>query len=188
MSAATHDPAGESRETIRALSVLGAFFFIVALGSYLVTISWSARSRATAPTLVVGRDFLNFWMYGRSAFTARSEPLLRFVAYHGALDALLGANYPGQNWSYPPSLFFVAAPFGLLGYLPALLIWTVFGVALFVAVARARIGDRRLLIALVAVARGRAVRDLGPELARHRRDAGDDLRLARSPADRWPAC
>jgi hypothetical protein len=149
MSAATHDPAGESRETIRALSVLGGFFFIVALGSYLVTMSWSPAIPRDGTTLVIGRDFLNVWMYGRSAFTADPSHFYDFVAYHGALDALLGANYPGQNWSYPPSLFFVAAPFGLIGYLPALAIWTVLGAALFAAVARAHIGDKRVLLALV---------------------------------------
>ena len=40
---------------------------------------------------------------------------------HRALEALLGPNYPGQNWSYPPGIMFFAAPFGQFGYLPALL-------------------------------------------------------------------
>jgi hypothetical protein len=149
MAALPHDPPNESRETIRALSILGAFFFVAALAGYLVTLSWSGTIPRDGTSLVVGRDFLNVWMYGRAAFTPDPSRFYDLAEYHRALDALLGANYPGQNWSYPPSLFFVAAPFGLFGYLPALLLWTALGAALFVAVARAHVSDNRLLVALV---------------------------------------
>jgi hypothetical protein len=149
MAAVTHAQPNDSRETIRALSALGAFFFVAALAGYLVTLSWSPTIPRDGTSLVVGRDFLNVWMYGRAAFTGDPSRYYDLVEYHRALDALLGANYPGQNWSYPPSLFFVAAPFGLLDYLPALLLWTVLGAALFFTVARRRISDGRLLVALI---------------------------------------
>jgi arabinofuranan 3-O-arabinosyltransferase len=116
MSAATHDPPDQSRDTIRALALLGAFFFVAALAGYLVTLSWSPAIPRDGTSLVVGRDFLNVWMYGRAAFTGDPSRFYDLVEYHRALDALLG-NYPGQNWSYPPSIFFVAAPFGQLAYL-----------------------------------------------------------------------
>src|ERR1043166_4260975 len=148
MSAVTHDLPGESRETIRALALLGAFFFAVAIIGYLVTMTGSTAIPRDGTTLVIGRDFLNVWMYGRAAFTPDPSRFYDLAEYHRALDALLGPNYPGQNWSYPPSLFFVAAPFGRLAYLPALLVWTVLGVALFIAVARAHIADRHLRLAL----------------------------------------
>lgn len=149
MSAVTHDPPGESRETIRALSILGVFFFVAALGGYLVTMSWSPPIPRDGTSLVVGRDFLNFWMYGRTAFTPDPSRFYDLAAYHGALDALLGPNYPGQNWSYPPSVFFFAAPFGRLGYLQALFVWTVLSAALFITVARAHISDTHLRLALI---------------------------------------
>src|ERR1043166_3053848 len=149
MSAVTHDLPGESRETIRALALLGAFFFAVAIIGYLVTMTGSTAIPRDGTTLVIGRDFLNVWMYGRAAFTPDPSRFYDLAEYHRALDALLGPNYPGQNWSYPPSLFFVAAPFGRLAYLPALLVWTVLGVALFIAVARAHIADRHLRLALL---------------------------------------
>jgi len=139
----------ENRETIRALSLLGAFFFVVSVIGYLITMSWSPAIPRDGTTLVIGRDFLNFWMYGRAAFTPDPSRFYDLVEYHRALDALLGPNYPGQNWSYPPSIFFFAAPFGWLGYLQALLIWTVLGAALFIAVARAHIRDSRVLVALI---------------------------------------
>jgi hypothetical protein len=97
---------------------------------------------------VVGRDFLNFWMY-RS--TALPDPSAWYdtVTYQHVLTALLGPGYPGQKWSCPPTVMLFAAPFGQLGYLPALLIWTVLNLFAFFAVASGHIADRRTLLALM---------------------------------------
>ncbi len=138
----------ENDETIRALGVLGAFFFAVAVIGYVCTVSWSDIPR-DGTSLVVGRDFLNFWMFGRAAPTPDPSRFYDIAEYNRALEALLGPGYPGQNWSYPPSIMFIAAPFGQFGYLAALLIWTLLGGALFFTVARHRVADNRLLAALV---------------------------------------
>jgi hypothetical protein len=137
----------ENDETIRALGVLGAFFFFVAVIGYVCTVSWGDIPR-DGTSLVVGRDFLNFWMFGRAAPTADPSRFYDIAEYNRALQTLLEPGYPGQNWSYPPSIMFVAAPFGQFGYLAALLIWTLLGGALFFAVARHRVADNRLLAAL----------------------------------------
>jgi hypothetical protein len=142
------DVKRENTETIRALAALATFFVVLAAGGYLYTVSWSEIPR-DGTSLVVGRDFLNFWMYGRAAPTADPSRFYDVAEYHRAVAALLGPNYPGQNWSYPPSIFFFAAPFGQLGYLPALLMWILLGGGLFFAVARRHLADNRLLIALL---------------------------------------
>ena len=139
----------ENRETARMLAVLAVFFAVVSAGGYLYTLSWNGDFPRDGTTLVVGRDFLNFWMYGRAAPSADPSRFYDVAEYHRALAALLGPGYPGQNWSYPPSIFFVAAPFGLLGYLQALLVWTLASGALFFAIARRHVADNRLLIALM---------------------------------------
>src|SRR5437660_2785436 len=139
------DAQRENSKAIRALLILGAFFVLVAAGGYLYTMAWSMPFPRDGTSLVVGRDFLNFWMYGRAAPTADPSRYYDVAEYHRALEALLGADYPGQNWSYPPSIFFIAGPFGQLGYLPALLIWTLLGGALLFAVVRSHIADNRLL-------------------------------------------
>src|ERR1700688_3932874 len=72
------------------------------------------------------------------------------AAYQRELASLLGAGYPGQNWSYPPTVLLIAAPFGRLGYFPALLSWTLLGVAILLPVAARQLADRRVLIALMA--------------------------------------
>ena len=136
------DIRDENHEAIRALSFLGAFFFLVAVIGYLLTASWSPEIPRDGTSLVVGRDFLNFWMYGRAAPTADPSRFYDVTEYNRALQALLGAGYPGLNRSYPPSIFFLAAPFGQLGYLTALLLWTLLGSAIFFAVARRHIAAK----------------------------------------------
>jgi len=143
------DLPAENKEAIRALSILGAFFFAIAVVGYVVSASWQSEIPRDGTSLVVGRDFLNFWMYGQVAHTPDPGRFYDPAEYNRALQALLGPNYPGQNWSYPPSIFFIAAPFGQLGYLAALVFWTALGGAMFFAVARRHITDNRLLVALL---------------------------------------
>jgi Glycosyltransferase family 87 len=143
------DVPRENSETIRALALFGAFFVVVAACGYLYTMSWSGLFPRDGTSLVAGRDFLNFWMYGRAATDSDPSRFYDAGLYAHALEALLGPNYPGQNWSYPPSIFFIAAPFGQLSYLQALATWTLLSGALFFAIARHRIADNRLLVALI---------------------------------------
>jgi hypothetical protein len=77
---------------------------------------------------VLGRDFLNFWNYGREAWNAEAGRFYDIVLYNGELRALTGWDYPTQQWSYPPHLMLLMAPFGLLPYLPAYILWTMLGI------------------------------------------------------------
>jgi len=147
--ASVHDPAKEQRDAARALALLSLFFFLLVAGAYLYTANWGQSIPRDGTSLVVGRDFLNFWMYGRTALTPDPSRFYDAVTYNQELAALLGANYPGQNWSYPPSIMLLALPFGQLTYLQALLCWTVLGAALFFVVARRHLNDPRLLLALL---------------------------------------
>jgi hypothetical protein len=110
---------------------------------------WTTPIPRDGTTLVVGRDFLNLWMYGRAAWLADPARWYDVAQYNSALEAVVGANYPGQNWTNPPSLMLVMAPFGLLSYLPALLLWTVLSIGIFVAAANRYLTDKRLVLALV---------------------------------------
>jgi Glycosyltransferase family 87 len=143
----------DDRALFRDLAVLGSLLFAITLAAYVATIDWSGSIPRDGTTLAVGRDFLNLWMYGRAAVTADPGQFYDLAAYQGALRGLLGMEFPGQNWSYPPSVMLLAAPFGQLGYLTALACWTLAGVAVFVAVARQHVPDWRILIpALVSPA------------------------------------
>jgi hypothetical protein len=138
----------ENRDFIRSLAILGTFFFVVATIGYVATISWVGPIPRDGTTLVVGRDFLNYWMYGRVAGMPDPGRFYDLATYNGELAALLGPGYPGQALPNPPSFMLLAWPFAYLSYLPALLCWTLLGVGTFGWIARRYIGDRRLLIAL----------------------------------------
>ena len=136
-----------NRDALKACAVLGGFFVVIATGAYVYTLDIRPLFPRDGTTLVVGRDFLNFWMYGRAAQLPASAQWYDPKLYNDALASFLGADYPGQNWSYPPTMMLVMAPFGALGYLPALTIWTVLGIAIFAAVISRDLGDRRATIA-----------------------------------------
>ena len=118
-------------------------------GAYLYTANWGEAIPRDGTSFVVGRDFLNFWMYGRTALTPDPSRFYDALAYNRELATLLGASYPGQNWSYPPSVMLPALPFGQLTYVQALVSWTLLGAALFFVVARRHLNDPRLLLALL---------------------------------------
>jgi Glycosyltransferase family 87 len=139
----------ESRSAIRLLMIAAGAFFVLTAAYYVATIAWRTPIPRDATTLVVGRDFLNFWMFGRAAWLPDPSRFYDPQLYNDALTGLLGAGYPGQNWSYPPSIMLVAAPFGRLSYLPALACWTILGAAVFVWVAYRTIEDRRLLVPIL---------------------------------------
>ncbi len=131
--------------TIRLLTITGAAFTVLTAVAYVWGIAWIPPIPRDPSSLVVGRDFLNFWMYGRAAWTPDPSRYYDPQLYNDTLAALLGPHYPGQNWSYPPSLFLLAAPFGRLSYFAALACWTVLGLAVFTWIAHRYLGDKRLL-------------------------------------------
>jgi hypothetical protein len=149
VDAAAHGLQNEDRSALRLLTWASGGFVVVTAVYYVATISWVGPIPRDATTLVVGRDFLNFWMYGRAAWMPDPSRFYDPQLYRDALTALLGAGYPGQNWSYPPSIMLIAAPFGRLPYLAALGCWAALGLALFVWVLSRSIATRRVLIAIL---------------------------------------
>lgn len=136
----------DERPVYRDLLVFGAVLFALTAIAYVATISWTATIPRDGTSLAVGRDFLNFWMYGRAAWSDNAGAFYDIAIYHAAIRDLVGYSLNGQNWSYPPSIMLLAAPFGKLGYLTALAIWTVLGLGLFVWVARRNVSDWRVLL------------------------------------------
>ncbi len=142
-----------NRNVLKACAILGAFFVVATAAGYFYRLDWNADIPRDGSTLVVGRDFLNVWMYGVASSLPNPGQWYDAQIYQRALAGFLGDGYPGQNWSYPPSLLLLAAPFGKLGYLPALACWTAIGMAIYAAaVLRNFSGWRALLAALCAPA------------------------------------
>ena len=142
--------AAKSRMTLRDCAVLGAVAFCALLAIYVWLMHGTPPFPKDGSSLVIGRDFVNFWMYGRAAFAHAPWRFYDPHLYNTALRTFLGPSYPGQNWSYPPDIMLVAAPFGLLGYLAALACWTILGAAALFWTARERLRDPLAILALFA--------------------------------------
>jgi Glycosyltransferase family 87 len=137
------------REFLRDLTWLAVAMFALAAVGYLATVDWSKAFPRDSSTLIVGRDFLNIWMYGRGALAPDPGKFYDIATYNRELEALLGAGYPGQNWPNPPNFFLISLPFGAFNFYPALIGWLTLGVGLFIAAARRELSDWRLLIPVV---------------------------------------
>lgn len=139
------------------LTVAGATFFIVLEISYLVIAGLPpiAKPWIDGTDFVLGRDFLNTWMGGRSAFFGGPAPWFDLHVYNAALRDMLGAPYQEHYWSYPPHVMLFIWPLGLMPYLPAYIAWCVIGVALYLFACSPALPRNRL--AFLACAPGVAV-------------------------------
>lgn len=115
--------------SVDPLLAMAAGTMAVLLAGYLATIHWGGAIPTDGTGMVVGRDFLNFWMAGRAAFEAEPGRYYQPETYTALLEQMLGGRYM-QQWSYPPMVLLFAAPFAALPYLAAYAVWTALGVGL----------------------------------------------------------
>lgn len=139
----------DTSERLRLLSWAAVILFVSYAGVYVAGLDFAHTIPRDSKLHVVGRDFLNFWMYGRAAGEADPGRYYDLRTYWAASDAITGPGYPQQLWSYPPTVMLFAAPFGLLAYLPALALWTALGIAAFIPAIRLWTRDRRYLVPIL---------------------------------------
>ncbi len=72
---------------------------------------------------VIGRDFVNVWAGARLAVSGHVEQIYSVGGYLAALEQMFGQRFDFHAFSYPPALLMFVWPLGLIGYLPALLLW-----------------------------------------------------------------
>jgi alpha-1,2-mannosyltransferase len=87
-----------------------------------------------------GRDFVNVWTGGRLVMEGHADliySLREYVAYQQEFVGPIKPHY----YSYPPSSFFLAAPFGLLPYFAALTLWLTATLAFFLWAAKPYVKD-----------------------------------------------
>jgi alpha-1,2-mannosyltransferase len=127
--------------------------FTVAAGTILLTLlgfdfhlalDQSFRSFILDPGgFLVGRDFLNTWMGGRSAFSGGPAAWFDFQIYSAEAQKVTGVSDLQQFWSYPPHILLFIWPFGLVGFLVGYVLWCIVGLALYVWAAIAGGVERR---------------------------------------------
>ena len=137
------------------LTVAGAaFFFCIEFIYFMLsdTPSFWVPSLDALGETAIGRDFLNTWLGGRSAFTGGPAAWFDAPAYNKFIREFIGAPYVHDYfWSYPPHILLFIWPFGLLPYFPAFLLWTFVGLATFLFAAASGGVERKHLV-FVAVA------------------------------------
>ena len=139
----------DTSERLRLLTWAAVLLFVAYGAVYVSTLDFGHLIPRDAKLHVIGRDFLNFWMYGRAAFEPHPERYYDLGTYWAATDAITGPGYPPQMWSYPPTEMLLAAPFGLLPYIAALALWTAIGIAAFILGLRLWTRDPRYLVPLL---------------------------------------
>ncbi|WOK35136.1 glycosyltransferase family 87 protein [Sphingomonas sp. C3-2] len=126
-----------------AFGIYGLVVWPVAiwLGYTLIAteLSYLHGIRLNAST-VIGRDFVNIWHGGREILLHGQEAIYDRPEYRRTLEAAIGARGI-YAYSYPPHMLLFSIPFGLLGYIPALILWTLGGIALFWHAARPWLRD-----------------------------------------------
>lgn len=77
----------------------------------------------------VGADFINLWSAGRLVLEGRFDVIYQPDAFMDYQIGFIGAPIGHRLWAYPPHSLFLAVPFAWLDYYPALLSWSVLGLA-----------------------------------------------------------
>ncbi len=103
----------------------------------------------------LGRDFVNYWTAGHLVAEGHIATIFDPVRFLNAEHRLFDPALPFHFWSYPPPALFLVTPLGLVPYIPALILWSLFGIAILIPVARRMFADpkeRILLVCAPAVA------------------------------------
>lgn len=90
-------------DRMRLLWIGAGLLLLVFVPAYLLTLTPGHGIPRDGTSLVVGRDFLNIWMYGRAAWAENPAQYYDIQRYLSALGPVVGSGYPGQLWSYPPA-------------------------------------------------------------------------------------
>lgn len=129
----------------KTLKVPPLWLFLTVLGSvpaiFLFGQDWlDLRGMNMVSGHVWGRDFVNVWTGGHLVVEGRSDMIYALRDYVVYQRELLGPVKP-HYYSYPPTSLFLAAPFGLLPYLAALVFWIVGSLVLFLWAVRPYVRD-----------------------------------------------
>ena len=103
----------------------------------------AARDLVLPGNVMFGRDFVNAWAGGQLTLQGRVGEIYS-SGYMAAVDQLTGHRLSVHAFSYPPTALLLLWPLGLLGYLPAFMIWIVATGAAFLLAARPYLDRARL--------------------------------------------
>jgi hypothetical protein len=131
-------------ERLRAYSLILLALTVAAVVAVFVT-AQDGLMRNDNP---VGADFAQVWVAGVETLNGHPEAPYDFQTHIAAQRATFGARTAVYGWHYPPYFLAPAAALASLPYLPALVLWQVATLALYLGVvafvARRSVGDVKL--------------------------------------------
>ncbi len=108
-----------TRERIRLWSVTALLGFTVAI-AYLFITAHGISDYAGRP---LGTDFSNVYAAGTLAQQGKAAAAFDIAEQYKQEQAIFGQETPVFGWHYPPVFLLVALPLASLPYLPALIVW-----------------------------------------------------------------
>src|ERR1700733_15912092 len=117
-------------ERTRAYSlILLGLYAIAIVGGIALSGGWVDRNGKP-----IGTDFSSFYAAGSLVLEGRAGDVYDMAAHYAREQQIFGPATPYYAWLYPPIFLFVAAPFALMPYPLALVIWQGGSLALYLAV------------------------------------------------------
>lgn len=101
----------------------------------------------------LGGDFLVFYAAGTAGLAGEAAAIYHPTEFSAMLSELGpegGKGGGGLTWQYPPAYLLLVAPFALLAYVPAYILWTGAAAAAFIATMRAAGLREAVLFVIVA--------------------------------------
>jgi len=114
-----------------ASAINGAFF-----AAHLYWMFAGRDGLLIGPASPLGGDFVNLWSAARLVLSGDFQSIYPPDAFMAFQRTFLDADIGLRQWAYPPHSLLFVWPFGLLAYLPALLVWSLFGLAMLALGAR----------------------------------------------------
>ncbi|WCL53695.1 glycosyltransferase family 87 protein [Gimibacter soli] len=139
-------PRWMTAERLTAYPAMLIAFYVVALAAWIL-LADGIIDRNGKP---LGTDFISFHAAATLAVDGTPELAYEAKAHHARETAIAGEDVGYYSFSYPPGFLMLLAPFGLLPYPLALLLWLGLTLAALLYVVRQMTPDKAAILLLLA--------------------------------------
>lgn len=107
--------------------------FLAAFAAAILFMAMTAQGLSDFKHRPLGTDFSSFYAAGTLVLDGAPSAAFDPARHYEQERATFGKNTPYYAWAYPPVFLLVAAPLAALPYVPALIVWQLATLALYLA-------------------------------------------------------
>ena len=107
--------------------------FLVAFAAAILFLALTAHGLNDYRNRPLGTDFSSFYAAGTLVLDGEPSAAFDPARHHEQERATFGEDTPYYAWAYPPVFLLIAAPLAALPYVPALIVWQLATLALYLA-------------------------------------------------------